>query len=448
MSRLERVLRVTDLRTCPSANLHERLPRGSFDISAAMGPVSQICADIQASGESALRNYVAEFQGPISQGLRVPSDVLKQAWQAADLDQLSIIRESIRRRRAVCENTEAEAPLRSVEVAPGATVSTRLTPVQRAGLYIPAGSYPLVSTVVMNVVPAQVAGVEQIAVTSPYLAETGYPHPMVMAVCYELGVDEVYSVGGAQAIAMFAYGVPGLCERVDLICGPGNIYVAAAKRYVLGAVGIDSEAGPTEIMVIADETADPDFVAADLISQAEHDVLAASVLVTDSEQMAERVNQAITAQVNSEAAPYSQRSRELFTQALTSEQSAIILARDLDHMVEIANTYAAEHLEIHTIDARRVADRIINAGAIFVGGHSPVPLGDYSAGSTHVLPTSSTARFSSGLTTRSFMRATQIVDYTASAMAEIADNVEAFGRIENLSAHSFAATVRKTKDVS
>jgi histidinol dehydrogenase len=288
----------------------------------------------------------------------------------------------------------------------------------------------------MNVVPAQVAGVDSIALTSSPRADNGgLPHPTILAACALLGVEEVYAVGGAQAIAMFAYGA-GPCRKVDLVTGPGNIYTVSAKRLLKGVVGIDSEAGPTEIAILADATADPVHVAADLISQAEHDPLAAAVLVTDSEELAEAVRGEVERQV-----PETKHS-ERIGQSLAGKQSAIVLVRDVDQGIEVVDAYAAEHLEIHTVNAAEHAGRIRNAGAIFVGGWSPVSLGDYAAGSTHVLPTGGCACHSSGLNVKSFLKAVHVIDYSREALAEIARDVEVFADAEDLPAHGAAISRR------
>jgi histidinol dehydrogenase len=327
-----------------------------------------------------------------------------------------------------------------VELAPGATVTTRLVAVGRVGLYVPGGLAPLASSVIMNVVPAQAAGVASIAVSSPPQKDFGgLPHPNILALCALLGVDEVYAVGGAQAIAMFAYGVPGLCRKVDLVTGPGNIYVVAAKRLLRGRVGIDSEAGPTEIAVLADSTADPVHVAADLLSQAEHDPMAGSVLVTDSDALADAVDAALAPMVD--ATKHADRVRT----ALGGEQSGIVLVRDVEQGIAVVDAYAAEHLEIQTADAAAVASRIRNAGAVFVGPYSPVSLGDYSAGSTHVLPTAAAARHSSGLTVASFRRSMHVIAYDEAALLELADGVERFALAEDLPAHANAVTVRRPR---
>jgi histidinol dehydrogenase len=315
-------------------------------------------------------------------------------------------------------------------------VTERFLPVRRVGLYVPGGRAVYPSSVVMNVVPAQVAGVDSLAVASPPQREFGgLPHPSILATCALLGVDEVYAAGGAQAIAMFAYGAEP-CAPVDLVTGPGNVYVTAAKRLVRSVVGIDSEAGPTEIAILADETADPVLVAADLISQAEHDVVAAAVLVTASEALADQVTDELALQV--ETTKHSDRIRE----ALTGPQSAVVLVDDLERGVQVVNAYAAEHLEIHTDDARSIALRVRNAGAIFVGPWSPVSLGDYCAGSNHVLPTGGYACHSSGLSVQTFLRGIHIIDYDERALRDVGQHVVTLANAEDLPAHGQAVEAR------
>ena len=309
-------------------------------------------------------------------------------------------------------------------------------PVDRVGLYVPGGIAPLVSSVLMNVVPAQVAGVRSIALSStPQKDHGGLPHPTILAACALLGVEEVYAVGGAQAIAMFAYGV-GPCARVDLVTGPGSIWTVTAKRLLKGKVGIDSEAGPTEILILADETADPAYVAADLLSQAEHDPLAAAVLVTPSEELADKVAVELEGQV------LATKHTERIQAALSGRQSGVVLVDDLDQGIDVADAYAAEHLEIHTADAASVAARIRNAGAIFVGPHAPVSLGDYCAGSNHVLPTGGSACHSSGLSVRAFTRSVHVVDYSREALAEVAGHVVTLAEAEDLPGHGAAVRAR------
>lgn len=433
------MLRTIDLTGQQLPDYTAVLPRGRFDVEAAQAVVKPICDAVAAEGEQALRRFSAEFDHVVPDSFRVPAGALAAA--AADLspDLRDALTEAIGRRRLTCRVTEVEPPGAVADFGDDSSVRLRLIPVRRVGLYVPGGLAPLASSVLMNVVPAQEAGVASIAVASPPQAQFGgLPHPTIMAVCHLLGVEEVYAVGGAQAIAMFAHGVPGLCERVELVTGPGNIYVVAAKRALRGRVGIDSEAGPTEIAVLADSSASATLVAADLISQAEHDPMAGSVLVTDSAELAEAVDAEVERQVSATL------HRDRITTALTGEQSAIVLVRDLDQGVAVVDDYAAEHLQIHTVDAARVAERVHNAGAIFVGGYSPVSLGDYMAGSTHVLPTGGAGRYSSGLTVRSFMRAVHVINYSRQGLLKVADLVETFARAENLPAHGNAITVRRT----
>ena len=439
------MLRIVDLTRETTGDLRRAVPRADFDVDAAMAAIIPVCTAVKDRGAEALREYSEKFDHVVPDHLRVPAEALVEA--AANLDDTlrQAFTESIRRRRQVCREVEVETSPAPVEVAAGARVSQRIVPVGRVGLYVPGGFAPLASSVIMNVVPAQEAGVASIAVASPPQAEFGgLPHPNILALCHLLGVDEVYAVGGAQAIAMFAHGVEGSdeadsCPRVDMVTGPGNIYVVAAKRYLRGTVGIDSEAGPTEIAILADKTADPRHVAADLMSQAEHDTLAAAVLVTDSTELADIVEKELATMV--EATLHSER----ICTSLTSEQSAIVMVRDIDQGLEVVNAYAAEHLEIQTADAAAVAARVHNAGAIFVGPWSPVSLGDYSAGSTHVLPTAGAACHSSGLSVRSFMRAIHVIDYTEDALLDLADSVENFALAENLPGHANAITVRRPR---
>ena len=340
---------------------------------------------------------------------------------------------------------------RTTEVVPGGRVTQRWIPVERVGLYVPGGLAVYPSSVVMNAVAAQVAGVEQIALASPPQAEfAGLPHPTILAACALLGITEVYAVGGAQAVAMLAYGADAqddtdradaggevLCRGVDVITGPGNVYVVAAKRAVMGAVGIDAEAGPTEIAVLADAGANPEYVAADLLSQAEHDPNAGSVLITDSPELADAVDAALERRLSAT------RHRERALTALNGPQSGTVLVRDLTQAIEVANAYAAEHLEIHASDAPEVARRIRNAGAIFIGPYSPVPLGDYLAGSNHVLPTGGTARFAAGLSVMAFLKPVQLIEYSACALEAMTPALEVLAGCEDLPAHGEAARARR-----
>ena len=452
-----------DLRdTDPDArDLAAILPRADLDVAAALEAVAPLIEDVRARGAAALRDAAERFDHVRPEHLRVPASAIERAL--ADLD--PAVREglelSIAHNRA---GHAAQLPVERVtEVVPGGRVVQRWIPVRRVGLYAPGGLAVYPSSVVMNVVPAQVAGVERIALASPpQAAFGGLPHPTILAACGLLGVEEVYAVGGAQAVAMFAYGAaddgadpttgrrddgadaPGaagggggvLCERVDVVAGPGNVYVAAAKRAVRGAVGIDAEAGPTEIAVLADAGADPELVAADLLSQAEHDPNAGSVLITDSPALADAVDAALERRAG--ATRHAGRVRA----ALTGPQSGAVLVRDADQGLAVADAYAAEHLEIHTVDAPALARRVRNAGAVFVGPCSPVPLGDYLAGSNHVLPTGGTARFASGLNVMAYLKSVQLIEYDAAALEALAGPLTALAEAEDLPAHGEAVRAR------
>ncbi|WP_148614709.1 histidinol dehydrogenase [Nocardioides rubriscoriae] len=431
------MIRRIDLRgtTLASADDYRAVvPRADFDIEAAVPAVHEICESVRTRGLEAILDYGRRFDGVEADDIRVPAEALTQALEQLDPDIRAGLEESIARLRAASER-ELEHDV-TTDFGPGARVVHRKVPIGRVGLYVPGGLAPLVSTVLMNVVPAQVAGVPSIALTSsPQQEFGGLPHPTILAACALLGVDEVYAVGGAQAIAMFAYGV-GPCARVDLVTGPGNIYVVTAKRLLKGQIGIDSEAGPTEVAILADDSADADYVAADLVAEAEHDPLAGAVLITDSEQLAARVEERLDTMVA--ATKHSERVRE----ALSGRQSGIVLVDDLDQGVAVADAYAAEHLEIHTRDAAAVAGRIRNAGAIFVGDHAPTALGDYCAGSNHVLPTGGCACHSSGLSVRNFTKSIHVVDYSREGLQAVADHVITLAEAEDLPAHGESVRVR------
>lgn len=427
-------------RTLSRRELLEALPRPELDVESAAAAVEPILADVRARGAVALRELAERFDGVRPEHLRVPAEAIAAAVDVLDPQVRAALDETIRRVRTV---HAAQRPAdHTVQVAPGAQVRQRWIPVRRVGLYVPGGLAVYPSSVIMNVVAAQEAGVGALAVASPPQRDNGgLPDPVVLATCALLGVDEVYAVGGAQAVGMLAYGAADddggtLCEPVDVITGPGNVYVAAAKRLVRGVVGIDAEAGPTEIAVLADATADADHVAADLVSQAEHDPLAASVLVTPSVELAGAVEAKLVDRV--QVTRHAQR----VAQALSGPQSAIVLVDDLEAGLAVVNAYGAEHLEIQTEDAAAVAERVTSAGAIFVGAYSPVSLGDYMAGSNHVLPTGGCAHFSSGLGVHSFVRAVQVVEYDADALREVAGRIVALADAEGLPAHGEAVRAR------
>ncbi|MCW2724581.1 MAG: histidinol dehydrogenase [Frankiales bacterium] len=422
-----------DLRGRRDAGVRDLLPRAQLDVGAAVEQVRPIVEAVRDRGADAVREATERFDGVRLSDLRVGAAALQQALDELDPAVRDALEEAARRVRRV-----STAQLRDdvvVDVVDGATVTERWVPVGRVGLYVPGGLVAYPSSVVMNVVPALVAGVGSLAVASPPKAD-GLPHPAVMAACALLGVKEVYAVGGAQAIAMFAYGVEG-CPAVDVITGPGNVYVAAAKRLVQGRAGIDAEAGPTEIGILADDTAEPAYVAADLVAQAEHDPLAACLLVTPSAALLDAVDVELDKQVAST------RHRERVETALAG-QSAYVLVDDLDHGLEVVDAWAAEHLEVITTDAPQRARRVRNAGAVFIGNHTPVSLGDYLAGSNHVLPTGGTARFSSGLSAQSFLKRMSLIEYSPSALASVAPHVAALGGAEDLVAHVEAVRVRVT----
>ena len=428
------MIRRIDLRG-PAApeDYRAALPRAEFDVEAALHVVRPICDAVRERGVEAITEFSKRFDGVEQTDITVPREALDRALAELDPAIRAGLEESVRRLRATCE-AELEHDV-VTDLGPGARVTHRMVPVRRVGLYVPGGIAPLVSSVLMNVVPAQVAGVESIALTySPQKEHGGLPHPTILAACALLGIEEVYAVGGAQAVAMFAYGA-GPCRRVDLVTGPGAIYTVAAKRLLKGVVGIDSEAGPTEIAVLADDSADPAYVAADLISQSEHDPMAASVLVTPSERLAEEVEAELDKQVSVT------RHVERIRTSLGGQQSGIVLVDDVEQGLDVVNAYAAEHLEIQTEDAAAVAARVHNAGAIFVGSYAPVSLGDYCAGSNHVLPTAGCACHSSGLSVRSFLKSVHVVDYTREALAEVADHVVTLAEAEDLPGHG--AAVRK-----
>ena len=413
------------------------LPRAELDIEAAVGLVRPICDDVRHRGAAAVRDYTAQFDRVDLATTRVPASALAGALGSLDAGLRAALEETIRRLRLV---HEAQRPGDIVTtVTDGTTVTERYVPVGRAGVYVPGGLVTYPSSVLMNVVPAQVAGVPQIAVASPP-QEDGRPAPAVLAACALLGVEEVHAAGGAQAIAMFAYGTAD-CAPADTVTGPGNIYVTAAKRLLLGIIGTDAEAGPTEVAIIADHTADPEFVAADLVAQAEHDPLAACLLITPAPGLADRVDKALAPQVAAA------RHRERVAAALAG-QSATVLVGDLNAALAVCDAWAPEHLEVQTENAAELARRVRNAGAIFVGPYAPVSLGDYLAGSNHVLPTGGTARHTGGLSVLSFLRGIHLVECDETALAGVAPYIDALGGAEDLAAHVAAVRIRVPRETA
>ena len=431
-------MRTIDLRgrTLSAAELLAAVPRAAEARSEALATAQHIVEDVRSRGEVSLREQAERFDTVSGHEIRVPAAHLDEALAGLESSIRHALEEAIRRVRLA---SAAQVPAeQTTEIGPGARITQRWQPVGRVGLYVPGGNAVYPSSVVMNVVPAQVAGVARIALASPPQAQhEGRVHPTILAAARLLGVTEVYAIGGAGAIGAFAHGVESLgLEPVDVITGPGNNYVAAAKRVVAGAVGIDAEAGATEILIVADDSADPFLIAADLVSQAEHDEQASAVLVTDSEEMADAVFSEV--QCCAEATKHTRR----ITAALSGPQSAIVLVDDLAQAAAFSNAYAPEHLELHVRDAEASASRFTSAGAIFLGDQTPVSLGDYLAGSNHVLPTGGQARYGAGLGAYTFLRPQQLVHYTREALADVAEPIVTLADAENLPAHGEAIQAR------
>lgn len=432
-------LRGTDQSNLSKAQLRAVLPRGGVDVEAVLSRVRPIVEEVAERGAAAALEFGESFDQVRPAAVRVPEAALQTALAGLDPAVRAALEVAISRARAV--HADQRRTDTTTTLAPGATVTERWVPVERVGLYVPGGNAVYPSSVVMNVVPAQTAGVDSLVIASPpQAAFDGLPHPTILAAARLLGVDEVWAVGGAQAVALLAYGGTDTDQAelapVDMITGPGNIYVTAAKRLCRSQVGIDAEAGPTEIAILADHTANPAHLAADLISQAEHDEMAASVLVTTSPQLADATEREVTAQLETTV------HRQRVATALGGRQSAIVLVDDLDAGIRVVDAYAAEHLEIQTADAAAVAARIRSAGAIFVGPYAPVSLGDYCAGSNHVLPTAGSARYSSGLSVQTFLRGIHVVDYTEAALKDVSGHVIALANAEDLPSHGEAVRRR------
>jgi len=432
---LERIdLRGKSPGSMTPAQLAGLLPRADLDVAAAVELVRPIVEDVRVRGNEAVREYTARFDGVDRQaGTLVPAAALTEALASLDEGVRAALTEAARRARLV---HRSQLPGEAwTAVAPGSTVTERYLPVRRAGVYVPGGLVAYPSSVLMNVIPAQVAGVSEIAVASPPQPEHGgLPHPSILAACALLGVTEVHAAGGAQAIAMLGYGTQD-CAPVDVISGPGNVYVAAAKRLLRERVAIDAEAGPTEIAIVADDGADASFVAADLVAQAEHDPLAACLLISTSAALADRVDIELA-----KAVPQARHAERV--QAALTGQSACVVVDDADAALAVTDAWAPEHLEIQARDASILARRVKNAGAIFVGPWAPVSLGDYLAGSNHVLPTGGTARYTGGLSTGTFLRCVHVVECDQEALAAVAPHIDALGGAEDLAAHVQAVRVR------
>ena len=430
------MIRTVDLRgkALTKAGYNAELPRAALDVAQAMALVEPLLHRVKTGGESELIKLAQEFDGVTPASIRVPQRALDSALDSLDPAIRAALELSIERVRKV-HNDQVRVD-KTTTVVDGGSVTEKWIPVDRVGLYVPGGRAVYPSSVVMNVVPAQIAGVESIAVVSPPQKDNnGWPHPTILAACAILGVEEVYAVGGAQAIALLAYGTEQI-DPVNLVTGPGNMWVTAAKRLLKGRIGIDSEAGPTEIAILADDSANAIYVAADLISQAEHDLIAAAILVTDSHELAKAVESELKIQVGKT------KHKERITAALSGVQSAIVLVDDMKQGLDVVNAYAAEHLEIQTMNAREDASKIRNAGAVFIGRFSPVSLGDYSAGSNHVLPTGGCACHSSGLSVQTFLRGLHFIEYSEKAFTDLVPTVVTLANSEDLPAHGQAMTIR------
>ena len=431
------MIRTVDFRgrSLTKAAYQSELPRAELNVVDAMRLIEPILERVKNGSESDLLDLAQEFDGVRPSSIRVPGTALASALAELDPAVRTALELSISRLRKT-HGDQVRSDTKTT-VVDGGVVTEKWIPVDRVGLYVPGGRAVYPSSVMMNVIPAQIAKVASIAVASPPQRDFGgLPHPTILATCALLGITEVYAVGGAQAIALFAYGMDGLAEKCDLVTGPGNIYVAAAKRALRGVIGIDSEAGPTEIAILADNSAIAADVAADLISQAEHDVIAAAILVTDSAALADAVRAELIIRVS--ATKHSERIRE----ALSGIQSAIAIVDSIEQGIDVVNAYAAEHLEIQTVNARIDAGKIRNAGAVFIGRFSPVSLGDYSAGSNHVLPTGGCACHSSGLYVQTFLRGLHFVEYDKAAFLEILPTVITLATAEDLPAHGQAMSAR------
>lgn len=434
-------IRRLDLRgqQLSAANIRDLLPRASLDISQAVEQIRPLVDQIKTMGVPPVVAAAVKYDGFDPEPLLVSAEEIEAAVAALDQDLRLAIEESIARVRSVSEATLPNSV--SVSLGDGAEVSQRWQPIESVGLYVPGGRAVYPSSVIMNVVPAQVAGVSRLVIATPGQKDFGgRPHPTVLATAGLLGVKSILNIGGPAAIAAFAYGLPQIdFAPVDMVTGPGNIFVAAAKRLLRGTIGIDSEAGTTEILVLADQTANASFIAYDLVSQAEHDDAAASILVSDSSELVSAV--AAELELIVPRAHHSER----VAKALAGRQSALVLVDDIAQGVEIANAYATEHLEIMTANLPETLKSIKHAGAIFMGDYSPVSLGDYMAGSNHVLPTGSTARFNAGLGVHTFLRAQQVINYEENALAAIADRIDTFSVAEGLPAHGQAVKARFSK---
>ncbi len=413
--------------------LNDLLKRSPNHYDSYADKVQAILNDIKENKDEAMFRYTKQFDGADinAASILVTKEEIEAADKQVDEKLVAIIRKSIENIRVYHEKQKQYSWFDSEEN--GTILGQKVTPLERVGVYVPGGKAAYPSSVLMNIIPAKVAGVKEIVMTTPPNKE-GIVNPATLVAANEAGIDKIYKVGGAQAIGALAYGTESI-KKVDKIVGPGNIYVALAKKLVYGNVSIDSIAGPSEILVLADETANPRFVAADLLSQAEHDQLASAILVTTSEELAKKVEKEVE-QFTSEL------SRKEIIESSLSQYGYILIAKDLEEAIEVVNEIASEHLELMTKDPFQVMTKIKNAGAIFIGEYSSEPLGDYFAGPNHVLPTNGTAKFFSPLSVDDFVKKSSIIYYSREALEPIHQDIIDFATAEQLTAHANSIKVR------
>ncbi len=414
-------------------NLYNKLIQRtkSSDGASIMSVVAEILENVRNTGDKALKDYSKKFDKADIEEIRVSEAEITAAYASVDAELLETIRKS---KQNIWSFHEKQ--LQNSWISPnedGSMLGQLVRPIEKAGLYVPGGTAPLISSVLMTAVPAKVAGVSKIIMCTPP-SKDGSVNPAILVAAREAGVDEVYRVGGAQAIAAMAYGTESI-PKVDKICGPGNVYVATAKRLIYGDCDIDMFAGPSEILVIADSTAKPEYVAADLLSQAEHDILASSVLITDDESLVKKV----TIQLEKQLAKLS---RKTIIEKSLENYGFAVLVDNIEQAIEVSNNIAPEHLEICINEPMSMLGLIKNAGAIFVGNYSPEPLGDYMAGPSHVLPTSGTARFSSPVNVDQFLKKSSLIYYNRPALEKTYKDIARFAEAELLDAHANAVKVR------
>lgn len=411
-------------------NLLKRSPNNYGKFEAA---VADILANVKEKGDEALFSYTKEFDKVevTPETIRVTEEEIEEAYKAVDASLLEVIRKALVNIRSYHEKQRQNSWFTSTEN--GTMLGQKVTPLNRVGVYVPGGKAVYPSSVLMNIVPAKVAGVPHIVMTTPP-GKDGKVNPSTLVAAKEAGADEIYKVGGAQAIGALAYGTASI-PKVDKIVGPGNIFVALAKKAVYGHVSIDSIAGPSEILVLADETANAHYVAADLLSQAEHDEMASAILITTSTELAQNVEKEIEGYLKV-------LSRKEIIEKSLENFGYILIAEDMDEAIEAANEIASEHMEIATKNAFEVMMKVRNAGAIFIGEYSSEPLGDYFAGPNHVLPTNGTAKFFSALSVDDFIKKSSIVYYSRSALQEIHKDIIQFASSEQLTAHANSIAVR------